>query len=339
MRNQRPRRIGFTLIELLVVIAIIAILIGLLLPAIQKVREAAARASCQNNLKQLGIAVIAYHDANGYFPPGVARQQNQENVSPAYFWTYFILPYIEQQNVYNSITLVASPVWADGANFQAACQAQFKTLRCPATTDQLTYNSQFIGARFPISYAAVQTGDVGNPASTYAGAAAEWTAHLDDSAWTASGGFNNYSLPTTFLYRFNGVFSVNSKTTIANITDGTSNTAGIGERYQYLTKFDAYTVSAGPGSYGTWAMGSPNINNTNEEAVGSLGFPFNYNLLSLLTSDKDLSWGAGCFSSHHSGGVQFLFMDGSVRMLSTSTSDAVRLALGSINGGEVANLP
>ncbi len=98
----RPQRAGFTLIELLVVIAIIAVLIGLLVPAVQKVREAANRMSCTNNLKQLGIAMHSYHDANQKFPAN--QQQVGVNVWESLSATYWILPYIEQDSLFKTIT-------------------------------------------------------------------------------------------------------------------------------------------------------------------------------------------------------------------------------------------
>ena len=137
------RKQGFTLIELLVVIAIIAILIGLLLPAVQKVREAAARMSCQNNLKQIALAVHNYHGSYNRFPPGfifqapgMANRADRVHRAPGWAWTTLILPYIEQSAIYNQINLSQS-MWQQ-PNRSAITQL-FKLQICPSADNPVQY--------------------------------------------------------------------------------------------------------------------------------------------------------------------------------------------------------
>ena len=100
----KPKR-GFTLIELLVVIAIIAILIALLVPAVQKVRESASRTTCQNNLKQIGLAIHSFHDSRRHLPPGfTATAAPGGDVAPGWGWSFYILPFLEQDALYKSQT-------------------------------------------------------------------------------------------------------------------------------------------------------------------------------------------------------------------------------------------
>jgi len=125
---------GFTLVELLVVIAIIGVLVALLLPAVQSAREAARRMSCGNNFKQIGIALHNYHDAYQKLPPGWIMQATSPENSAGWGWPTFILPYVEQQNLYDRLQvnqLALMDVMGNAA-LRPLAQTKLKSYRCPS---------------------------------------------------------------------------------------------------------------------------------------------------------------------------------------------------------------
>jgi prepilin-type N-terminal cleavage/methylation domain-containing protein len=204
------KRRGFTLIELLVVIAIIAILIGLLLPAVQKVREAAARMSCSNNLKQIGLAAHSYESAYGVLPPG--NNRNSYIGALAY-----LLPYVEQDNVFRQIepTKLALPatggVWYAGTSW-AAANTKLKTFQCPSDDS----NDSTTGV-----WAFLYT----DPSTIYGGAFAPGAYRtLGTTNYAPNAGYLGAVQPA-----LSGPFFTNSKTPLTALTDGTSNTYAFGE--------------------------------------------------------------------------------------------------------------
>jgi prepilin-type N-terminal cleavage/methylation domain-containing protein/prepilin-type processing-associated H-X9-DG protein len=204
-----PRRTAFTLIELLVVIAIIAVLIGLLLPAVQKVREAAARMSCANNLKQFGLAMHNYNDSVGKFP--YVRSGGGQN---RHTWALLLLPYIEQDNIYKVYkTTITGVNQTDGVNNHTstdaqivqARQAQVKTFFCPTR-------------RGSSSLSPITTG------STVTGLPSDYAACSGDTS----------AVPSTGVFKLVNSNHMLASTKITDIADGTSNTVMIGEKHIQL---------------------------------------------------------------------------------------------------------
>jgi prepilin-type N-terminal cleavage/methylation domain-containing protein/prepilin-type processing-associated H-X9-DG protein len=190
----RPTR-GFTLIELLVVIAIIAILIGLLLPAVQKVREAAARIKCKNNMKQIGLALHSHHDRVGWLPPGyqTGRLANGTETGPGWGWATHLLPDLEQDNLFRQISFTNAIGAAPNASPRTQ---QLKVFLCPSDTEIGTFTVN--GANVTVAHA------------NYVGVF----------------GTNEPDNPSAG----NGTFYRNSRVRFGDISDGLSNTYVVGER-------------------------------------------------------------------------------------------------------------
>jgi prepilin-type N-terminal cleavage/methylation domain-containing protein/prepilin-type processing-associated H-X9-DG protein len=289
-------RPAFTLIELLVVIAIIAILIGLLLPAVQKVRAAAAKTRCTNNMKQIGIAMHAFHDARGNLPPAVVSKLTGTTWSvpdPGWAWGTLILPYIEQDALYSKIksftggtspgideTGATTPSYTDvDATNRPELQTSISTYLCPLdlplkTTTLYSYDNTKVLGR---------------------------SSYVCNREVLGPGDYSNTSRPL--------------KTKMAGIQDGTSNTFLVGERdlvkgvgavwpiytrtgssvegrpgYGLNIRYPGAALNAAGGYYSSWGGAAP---------------------LPDTTYGERYSW-----TSQHTAGVNFLFADGSVRFVS-----------------------
>ncbi len=301
------RRPGFTLIELLVVIAIIAILIGLLVPAVQQVREAAARTQCANHLKQIGLAFHNHHDVLNYFPTGGGTPSGLFMLFPAPLtppavgraqqggWGYQILPYLEQVNLWrcgNSVTIQQTPL---------------EVYFCPSRRDPVQ-STQGIWA--------------GNALTDYAASNMEpgpgMTADpIDDRFNTGNG-----------IVRFNVVGAVR----IAHVLDGTSNTLLVGEKR--LAR-DRLSTGLAPDDDQGYSIGwdhdtvartiNPPAPDPNSTAVG-------FGTDNCVTNPCPFG---STFGSAHIAGFQMVMADGSVRLITYGIRQPTFMALGTSAGGEV----
>jgi prepilin-type N-terminal cleavage/methylation domain-containing protein len=329
-----PIRAAFTLIELLVVIAIIAILIGLLLPAVQKVREAAARMKCTNNLKQIGLALHSYHDANNQFPPGYVDRNTDPNstpdndLGPGWGWASFLLPYLEQDNLFKQINF--SQVVGTGANAQVSLQP-LTIFQCPSDPYQQpfpVYDSSFTSPITTLAH--------GN----YVGCNG-WVECFNGAGGNPQPGQGDDGLSGAYGQAGVGLFYRNSHNRIASVTDGLSNTIVVGERSGNHSP-STWTGAVPGGRCPAWMATQPPAPNSpppgpayDNADFGEALVLAHCNATHLPNADFPI-YDPDTFYSMHVSGANFLFGDGSVHFLTSSINPTTYQALGTIAGGEVA---
>ena len=329
------KRKGFTLIELLVVIAIIAVLVGLLVPAVQKVREAANRMSCSNNLKQLGISMHNYHDTNGYFPAAMYDMVAQGNPSGTnHSWRAFTLDFIEQGNVAKLYD--RNQHWFAAANLPAI-STKIKTFRCPSSPEGSVVNQVLkAGVRPAMTFgAALGKTDY----DTLNGVKAYTYAALNSLPYSGASDNLRYDGVTR------SIMQKNVPTNMSSITDGTSNTLFITEGssrpdvYVNGKLVFSYNPSGGTGNNEgvCWADSEGPFSVDLADANGNI--PVKNVITNTSVFNKVMNaTNMNEVYSFHSDGVNGCMGDGSVRFFKSSLSPVVFVATVTRAGGEVVNL-
>lgn len=298
----RPLHRGFTLLELLVVIGILAVLLALLVPAVQRVRDSAARTRCQNNLRQIGLALHAYHDAQGFLPPGVRGGSGADY--PFLSWMARILPFIEQSAVWQQ----AVAAYSEDSTFSDDPPHPFATIMplygCPA--DPRSYRVGLTKAGF-------------SPAPE--GLRVAFTSYL--------------GVEGRDQVRKDGCLFLNSSVRFADISDGTSNTLLVGERPPSADGWLGWWYAG----LGQMADGSGDmVLGVREQNVYLLYFcppgPSAFGPGNLNNECDALHF----WSPHLGSGANFLFADGSVHFLHYSAAPLMT-ALASRNRGEAVSIP
>jgi prepilin-type N-terminal cleavage/methylation domain-containing protein/prepilin-type processing-associated H-X9-DG protein len=313
MKEPGPNwRQAFTLVELLVVIAVIGILIAMLMPAIQSVREAARRIKCANNVKQQSLAMHNYESYRESLPSGFTFPEGA-------LWSAYILPFVEQDALFKRLNLQGPWHGRNGSTSNTFVMKQtIELYRCPSANLDLVQYDPFANAdRSPCSYLAVASGLNGRESG--------------ERPWCGMGQEAGYP-------ESDGVFFFNSQTSLHEIFDGTSNTLLLGEslpdQFLFGTDYSGnsqkvdhwHTGSEEVGGYPQAGQNSAEVS----ECLGSTACPINAILdESSSINDKELSFG-----SLHPNGVNMAFADGHTSFIAADVDAAVWSALGTREGGE-----